>query len=140
MSLPTDTTTQSLDDLYSGTLKNSLKSHINYHTTVSKIAAAITQLPEYQRLKNGSTIDTELVHVICNITEDLARSDNVSEKTDKKQLVLDAFNKVFPLNPSELLGLENQIQYLFNNGLIKRSKIFKKVIKKIKSICFKLIK
>ena len=131
--------TQSLDDLYAGTLKNSLKSHITYHTILNKIATAIIQLPEFQRLKQGSTVDHELVHTVCCITEDLATANRKSEKVDKQALVVEAITKVFPLQPNEVLTLQNQIQYLYNNDLIKRSKFIRRIFKKLKNTCQKFI-
>ena len=69
----------------------------------------------------------------------LATSNKVSEKADKKQLVTDAMTKIFPLNPSEIESLQQQIQYMYNNNLIKRSKIIKRVFKKFKKLCSQII-
>ena len=68
--MSTDTT--QLSDLYSGQIKNSLKSHIKYHGLVQKISTAITNLPQFQALKNGATVDTELIGVCCNLVEDMS--------------------------------------------------------------------
>jgi hypothetical protein len=124
---------KSLDDLYLGKINNSLKSHITYNTTVSNISSAITKLPNYQELKQGASVDAELVNVICNIVEQHV-SNNKSQKIDKKKLVVDAITAVFPLKPDEITTLMNHIEYLFNNNCIKRFGIFQKIYKKAKKI------
>jgi hypothetical protein len=133
MSSPQDTT-KSLEDLYSGSINNSLKQHITYNNTVSNISSAIQKIPQYNTLKTGSTIDHELVHVVVNIIEDYVKNDKEKAKVDKKQLAVDALTSVFALKSDEVVSLMNQIQYLYNNNFIKKSIVFRKIYKKIKKV------
>ena len=126
--------TKSLEDLYSGSINNSLKSHINYNNTVTNISGAIQKIPQYQTLKTGATIDHELVHVVVNIIEDFINNDKEKAKIDKKQLAVDALSNVFPLKSDEILSLTNQIQYLYNNNFIKKAGVFRKIYNKVKKI------
>ena len=126
--------TTQLSDLYSGQIKNSLKSHIKYHGLVQKIASSITLLPEFQRLKTGSSVDHELVSVCANIVEDYSNGNKAAAKIDKQNLVVDAITKCFQLNPDEITTLRNQIQYLYNNNLIQKTKLSRKIFCKASSI------
>jgi hypothetical protein len=127
-----------IDDLYSGSLKNSLKSHITYNTILNKTVTAIQNIPEYQKLKdpNSSTVDHELIKVICNIVEDYTNN-KTKQKLDKKQLVNDIITRVYGLNQNEITSLNQQIEFLFNNDFIKRTRLWKYILKKAQKYTIK---
>ena len=64
---------------------------------------------------------------ICNCIENGLHAGNEGKKkTDKKQLCIEIFTKIFNLNEAEKLLLDDTIQFIYDNDLItKFSKINK---------------
>ena len=73
--------------------------------------------------------------MICNIVENSIHKGN-KNKIDKKQLVCDCIQQLFCLQPQEIEAVKNQIDYLFNNKLIKKIPFLTKSYKFIKSYFF----
>ena len=102
-------------------LKNNLDKHNIYYNLIQAISNKILLIPEFHRLKT----EIELIKLICNIVENTAVK---SQQIDKKQLVIDIFQRVFNLNAIEIELIKNGIEFIFNNKLIKKISI-KKYIK-----------
>jgi hypothetical protein len=65
-----------------------------------------------------------LVLTVCNIVENYISNGN-KKKIDKKQLVVDALNKVFSYSENEKMLVASLIDFLFNNGKIKKLSFLK---------------
>ena len=102
-------------------LKNNLDKHNIYYNLIQAISNKIILIPEFQRLRT----EIELIKLICNIVENSVVK---SQLIDKKQLVIDIFQRVFNLSPVELELIKNGIEFIFNNKLIKKIS-YKKYIK-----------
>ena len=114
------------------TLKNSAKHVMLKNEIIDFIIKEIQKIPNYQEMKNN----LELVRFICNMLENLIV--NNDENIDKKQTVIDILTQLFFFNTgTDKLSIENQIQFLFDNGLIKKIATLK-IIKKKLFACLKL--
>ena len=102
-------------------LKNNLDKHNIYYNLIQAISNKIILIPEFHRLRT----EIELIKLICNIVENSVVK---SQLIDKKQLVIDIFQRVFNLSPVELELIKNGIEFIFNNKLIKKIS-YKKYIK-----------
>ena len=99
-----------IPDIY---LKHSLDKHNVYYNLLKIISDKIIAIPEFQKLKT----ETELVKLVSNLVENSVPK---GQKIDKKQLVIEIFQRVFNLNVVEQEILKNTIEFLFNNKLIKK--------------------
>ena len=76
-----------------------------------------------KEIENHSTLkwDNELLKFVCECIENGLHSDNeMKKKTNKKQLCIDVYSKVYTLSESEKLTLTNSIQFLCDNKLINK--------------------
>ena len=97
----------------------SLKKHVHYYSLIDQIFNVISKIPEFQRLKQNGVIDQELVLICCNLIENCVKPDNPLD-INKLNLCCDVFIKLFNLTPAEVETLKNQVQYLYNNKMIKK--------------------
>jgi hypothetical protein len=106
-------------------IKNSIKIFTKTNVLIDQLIKHIQTIPNYQNLKN----DIELIEYICQLVEQMIKKGNSdkSNKIDKKQIVLTVLQQLFALNPSELLNVTNQIEYLVINGIIKKKALFSKL-------------
>jgi hypothetical protein len=118
------------------TFKHKLKHHNHYYGLVNKISALIQQIPEYGR--DNIRCELELIRTACNIIENssIPKNNKKTLKIDKKKLVIDALHKVFVYSDVEKNIVGNIIDFLFNNGFIKKLSYYKL----IKNFTLKLIK
>ena len=118
-------------------LKGNLKKHMTYYSLLSQICELIKKIPEFERLKiaNANVIELELVLIVCNLIEN-AIPDGNKLNIDKQQLCCDIFMKLFNLNPLEIISLQNQITYLYNNNMIKKIPFIRKIGKYVYSYFF----
>lgn len=102
--------------------KNSLNSFVQENQLVEEICKKIRELPLYQSLK----LDVELTLYIAKCIEN-----HVLKKTpeERKLLIIRIVNQIHPLNPDENKILEGQINFLSDNGKIKKQSQFKALSK-----------
>jgi hypothetical protein len=97
--------------------KNSLRLIEKKNKIKNLIKERITTISNYQSLRNGNTIDQELVLMICNCVENLVKK---KYGIDKKQFVIEIVNDIFSgLNQIEVDNISNTCQFLFDNLLIQ---------------------
>jgi hypothetical protein len=90
--------------------KYSIRTHMNRNSLFDTLVQKTMSIPNYQNLQS----DCELITFLCNSVENGLKS---GVKIDKKQLVLDILNKVFPnLSTEELAFINNIIQNLNDRG------------------------
>ena len=107
--------------------KNKLKNKAFKTELVNEIIKRISEFENHTTLRS----DPELLKFVCELVENA-----VKEKTNKKELVLEIYHKVFSLNENEKLNIGTQIDFLCDNNLIekvhtvkKKSKLFCNYVK-----------
>ena len=107
--------------------KNKLKQKAFKSELISEIVKKIVEFENHSTLRN----DPELLKFVCKMVEN-----GVKKDIDKKELVLEIYQKVFSLNDTERKNIGEQIDFLCDNNLIskvhsvrKNSKIFVNYIK-----------
>ena len=103
-------------------LKNSLAQRNTTNNIVEIVVERIQALPNYAALRN----DMELLLYCCSIVEHLG-----TKGIDKKEIVLEAFNRIFCLDEQEQLCVKSSIEFLWNNKQIKKlskSRLFLKSV------------
>lgn len=106
--------------------KNSLLREHQKNDIILKIATRIQAIPGFQLLKN----DLELLGMCCNIVEYLIDNEKMKQKSgkkfDKKEIVIKAFEKAYgTLVEQEKTNIDRNIEYLHENGHIKRPTLYK---------------
>ena len=97
--------------------KNKLKMLKYNNELISLICDKIKEIDNYLGLK----FDNELLKFVCNCIENGLKIKNEKKnKTDKKQLCIDVYNKCFTLTDAEKVIIANSIQFLHDNNLIEK--------------------
>ena len=105
-------------------LKNSVQSHVLEQTIFTSILDDLRKVPNLEKLRN----DVELVNHVCNLVENMMSNNSKAKiKIDKKKLVVNILTKLFNLNPQETTFVETSIDHLFNNDMIVKQHILRKV-------------
>ena len=107
-----------MDDINFIKSKNSLRQREKKEKIKNSIKSRITQIQNYQSLRNGNQIDQELVLMVCNCIENLVKK---KYNIDKKQFVIEILNELFnnQLSQIEKDNVANLVQFLFDNLLIE---------------------
>ena len=104
-------------------LKNNLEKHFVFNNTVASLHEKLNTIHDISKLR----LDPELTLLVCNLVENTV-GDNDKMKLDKKELVVLILAKVFTdMTDAEKESVKTQIEFLFNNGKIKKVKTSKKV-------------
>jgi len=96
--------------------KNKLKIQKYKNELMNLICDKIKEIDSYSALKN----DHELLKFVCDCIENGVNESDKKNKTDKKQLCIDVYTKVFTLSESEKVILSNSIEFLIDNKLITK--------------------
>ena len=97
--------------------KNKLKLLKYNNELTNLIIEKIKEIDSYIGLK----FDNELLKFVCNCIENgLKEKHEKKNKTDKKQLCIDVYNKCFTLTDSEKVIIINSIQFLHDNNMIEK--------------------
>lgn len=131
-----------LDTIYSDAssrvpLKNSLGANVLKQKTIDYLVKEIQQTPNFASVR---TSDIELILRLCNIIEefDTSKLKNVDSikynsfkkaNLNKKEIVIEAFNKTFNLSAPEKSLLDNSIQFLYDHRKISGEKMKKKIFR-----------
>ena len=99
--------------------KNSLLTHNTFHTLLNEVTEVIKTIPNYENLK----IDPEMLLLICRIVE--CKMGKNEQNIDKKDLVISILDKLFSLNDREKEIFKSNIQFLYDNGKIKKASFWK---------------
>lgn len=101
--------------------KNSLARDKKTHEAIDKIVNKITEIPRHTDYK----LDLELLTMVCIMAEHLIDNKDKKIKINKKDIVFDVYKKLFGnLKPEDLVVIDKNIQYLFENGKIKKKNFF----------------
>ena len=107
--------------------KNTLASHIKQNKIIDEVTEIITKIPNFMNLK----MDPEVTVYVCNIIENLIKKEDKKE-ISKLNLATLILTKVWNLEENELDAVIKQIQFLNNNGGIKKVSKSKKYGKYLK--------
>ena len=103
--------------------KNKLKIDKYNSDLLNLICEKIKEIDNHTALK----WDNELLKFVCECIENGLHSDNeIKQKTNKKQLCIDVYIKVFTLSEAEKVILTNSIQFLCDDELITKYNNFTK--------------
>ena len=113
-------------------LRNRVKDHFHYEHIYQSICEEIRKIPEVEK---NFKLNPEITLIVCLVVENMVGKEM---KIDKKALVIKALSEVFNLNEEEKVQTEDQIEFLFNNGDIKKIHVpkLKKAAKWVKSFFF----
>lgn len=109
--------------------KNTFASIEKENIIVDAIVKDLQSIPNYQSV----AIDTELIKYICTLIENMVKNNGKRNvKLDKKQIAIKILASVYNnLSADVLKYIDGQIEYLLNNGMIKRQSVTKKIFKGI---------
>ena len=111
-------------------LKHSAKNVILENTLIKSIVDKIKLIPQFDQLKN----DIELTEHVCNLVENSITKNKKSKPIDKKNLVIKIIVLLFNLNTEgEKKNIEQHIDYLYNNKMINKIPLSKKILNSIKN-------
>lgn len=95
--------------------KNALDRTIKKNEIITKIVKRVQEFPDYRNFKD----DMETLLFVCILVEHLVVNKKNKEKMDKKQLVIEAYDKCFG-NGINKDVIDKNIQFLFDNKRIKK--------------------
>ena len=114
--------------------KNTLKKRDKKQKIINAIKEKVMTLHNFQALKNGQTVDPELIIMVCNCVENTIKK---HAKIDKKSFVVEVLKDIYgSLTPQEIQHVETQCQYNYDNNLIEKIPI----VYKTGSILYNYIK
>jgi tRNA nucleotidyltransferase/poly(A) polymerase len=97
--------------------QNALYRDAKVSKLVNKILDKITNIPNYQDHRN----DMELLRMIVIMIEHSVNNKDKKVKIDKADIVFQIYNKLFDkITPIEINSIKSNIEYLHNNGHIKK--------------------
>lgn len=103
------------------TPKNSLSKDIKISRIIESISMKVLEIPNIKTLH----LNLEILKMICIMIEHSIDNKKEKVKIDKKNICMQIYNKVFgTLNGDILKGIEANIQYLWENDMIKKKKIW----------------
>lgn len=105
-------------------VKHSLATHEKENGIIAKVVERLKKtMPNVELLRH----DVELTLYVCNLIESAYNGKYIDKKKpDKKDMVLRILTLVHSLKPEEQQIIEKQVDFLFNNGKIKATSLFKK--------------
>ena len=111
-------------------MKHSFQAFAVENSLIKTIVDNIKLIPLYEQLKN----DIEITEHVCNLVENIIVNNKSSKPIDKKQLVIKIMAQLFNLNSdADRKIIDQQIDYLINNKMIKKISLGSKILKSVKS-------
>lgn len=102
--------------------KHSLAADVKTNRLVNQIIEKVSDIPNHIEYKHNM----ELLKMVCSILEQEIDNKKNKIKIDKKDIVFRVWTRLFDsMKPSDIKDLEANIQYLWENGQIKRKGFFK---------------
>jgi hypothetical protein len=97
--------------------QNALYRDAKVSKLVNKILEKVSNIPNYQDHRN----DMELLRMITIMIEHSVNNKGKKVKIDKADIVFQIYNKLFDkITPNEINSIKSNIEYLHNNGHIKK--------------------
>ena len=101
------------------TLGSALTNHTVFNDIINKVIDVVKNIDNHETLKNHP----EIINLVCDTIEYFLPSNKY--KFDKKQIAIRVLDTVYSLNDDEKKDVETQIQFIYNNKLIKPTPFYK---------------
>lgn len=101
--------------------KNGLDRTIKKNDIINKIIKRVQEFPDFRNYKD----DMETLLFVCMLVEHLVINKKDKEKIDKKELVIEVYDKCFGANQINKETVGRNVQFLYDNKRIKKISIFK---------------
>jgi len=115
-----------MDQLCYVKLKHSLKHLELERQLITIIDERVKELPDHNKLR----LNTELIKFVCNLVENAVfetkKEKKKHTKINKKNLVVRTLNNIFDYAEAEKILIDERIEFLWNNGDIKKIPFIKK--------------
>lgn len=121
--------------------KNNLLQKQMYSKIFKELFLELSNFDNYAELKK----DLEFLVLACNMLEllvDMQKKHLKTFKPDKKKLIIDVFVSLFSLSEEDQHELQDKIQFIFDNEMIKKvstTRLLKKKLSKLASNTFSLL-
>jgi hypothetical protein len=114
------------DPLHYIKTKHSLRKKEKIHVIKNCIINKIRNDMDITKLRPNGQIENELILFVCSCLEELVKK---KYGIDKKAFVVEILNALFGmvLNPMEIIQVESQIEFAYENELIKKVDINYKI-------------
>jgi hypothetical protein len=99
--------------------KNGLDRTIKKAEIINKIIKRVQDFPDFRNFKD----DMETLLFVCMLVEHLVINKKDKEKIDKKELVIEVYEKCFGANQINKESIGRNVQFLFDNKRIKKISI-----------------
>lgn len=99
-------------------VKNHLFKDLKVNEIKNQVIERVNKFPDLQKYKS----DVEFLLLVCNMLEHLVVK---NDKINKKQLLIEIFNQLFPMNENEVKALDQNIEFLWNNKKIKKQSYYR---------------
>lgn len=97
--------------------KNGLAKDAKINTIVAKIIQKVADIPNHNEYRGNM----ELLKMICIMVEHAIDNKEEKIKIDKKDVVFQVYTRLWNgMKPDEIKNIENNIQFLWENGQIKK--------------------
>lgn len=97
--------------------KNGLAKDAKINLLVTRIIQKVSEIPNHQEYKGNM----ELLKMICIMVEHGINNKDKKLKIDKKDIVFQVYSRLWnAMAPQAMKDLESNIEYLWQNGQIKR--------------------
>jgi len=97
--------------------KNGLAKDAKINTIVAKIIQKVADIPNHNEYRGNM----ELLKMICIMIEHAVDNKVEKIKIDKKDIVFQVYTRLWNgMKPDEIKNIENNIQFLWENGQIKK--------------------
>jgi len=104
--------------------KNGLAKDAKINSLVAKIIQKVGDIPNHQEYKNNM----EMLTMVCCMVEHAIDNKKEKCKIDKKDIVFQVYSRLWnAMSPQSIKDLESNIQYLWENGQIKKKGMWKVV-------------
>ena len=101
--------------------KNGLDRTIKKAEIINKIIKRVQDFPDFRNFKD----DMETLLFVCMLVEHLVINKKNKEKIDKKELVIEVYEKCFGSNNVSKETISRNVQFLFDNKRIKKISIIR---------------
>ena len=102
--------------------RNSLTTDFKKSDIINKILEKIMKFEDIQKYK----LDSNFCELVCNLIEHFVKK---KYNINKKELLIDVYHKIFNnLTEDDKSTIYSMIDYIYNNGLIKKISSYKLII------------
>ena len=110
-------------------VRNSLKTHYDFHQAVINISTKVMQIPNYLDVK----FNPEFISLICDLMQNEIKDDKSSTTVDKIELIIAIYKYIFPnITTTDLDVIRQNMVFFIDNKLIKKMSTINYIFRKSK--------